>query len=269
MRRTGFLFLVMVVTLLPAGGVALALTSIQCVQDGACQGTGESDLLMGTDGRNQIYAREGNDVLRGFGNVDYLKGEGGNDDLFGGRTRDLLDGGPGEDTLAGGGGSDSYDLIGYGWGHDTLIDTEIPDSSTETGNLLWVDHFAGEDLVVDLVSGTGPEVRTKSGIDTVDWEGDVVDRVIALSAGDDRIRGNAGANFLAAYDGEDIVRGGSGDDLIDVGDGSGGDVVHCGKGEADTVIRDLPDPAKNRAGDNIASDCEVQRDPDVALPDGA
>jgi hypothetical protein len=49
------------------GGVALALTAIQCVEDGQCQGIAGSDLLKGTDGYNQMYADEGDDVSRGFG----------------------------------------------------------------------------------------------------------------------------------------------------------------------------------------------------------
>ncbi|MGI8911038.1 MAG: calcium-binding protein [Rubrobacteraceae bacterium] len=246
------------------GATALAATGIQC-QDGECRGTAGPDLMKGTGSSNQMYAGEGDDMLKGFDGPDYLRGDAGNDQLFGGRVRDSLEGGPGKDVLSGGGGDDSYDLRGYNWGHDTLIDRAVPDSGAGTGNLLWLNHYGGEDLVVDLVAGPGSEVRSEGGA-AAGWEGNVIDKAIDLSDGDDLLKGNDRANFLAAYDGDDDVRGRAGDDLIDVGDGSGGDTVRCGKGE-DTVIRDLPDPVAGGPGDAIAANCEVQQDPDVAVLD--
>lgn len=264
MKKMAVLFGAMLTAVTLAGGTALALTGVQC-GDGPCLGTGGPDLMLGTDGRDQMRGGEGDDVLRGFASPDSLRGEGGGDRLYGGRTGDSLQGGAGDDLLVGAEGRDHYDLDGYGWGHDTIVDRNILDADFSTGNLLWLDHFGGEDVVVDLVSGEGPEVRSAGGADTGEWEGDAIDDVIDLSRGDDRIRGNAEANLLAAYYGNDTVRARGGDDHVDVGDGAGGDVVRCGSGE-DVVIRDAEDPATGAPGDVIADDCEVERDTDVIVP---
>lgn len=110
-------------------------------------------------------------------------------------------------------------------------------------------------------------MRNSDGTNTLNWEGDIVDQVIDLSAGDDHIRGNGHANLLAGFDGDNSVRARGGDDMIDVGDGSGGDIVNCGEGE-DTVIRDLP--ATGGPGDTISTNCEVQQDPaSITLEGGA
>lgn len=265
MRRTILLFAATALALALAGGAALALTPMQC-GDGECRGTAGADLMRGTDGHNQMRAGEGDDVLRGFAEPDWLRGEGGNDRLYGGKTGDSLEGGPGDDLLAGGEGDDHYDLDGYGWGRDTLLDRAVPDS--ETGNVLWLDHYGGEGLTVDLVPGEGPEVASEGGASTAEWEGDAVDKAYSLSRGDDRIRGNARANSLAAYDGADVVSGRGGDDWISVGDGDRDDGVRCGGGE-DVVVRDPADPTTGAPGDSVAADCEVLHDPAVITPASA
>ena len=264
MRRIVFLFGTMVAALALAGGTALALPIMQC-GTGVCLGTAGSDLMRGTDGRDEMRGGDGNDTLKGFAGPDWLRGEGGSDRLYGGKANDSLEGDAGDDLLVGAEGKDYYDLDGYGWGHDTFVDRAVLDEDIGTGNLLWLHHFGGEDIVVDLVSGKGPEVSSAGGADTAEWEGDVIDGVIDLSSGDDRIRGNGRANLLAAFGGANTVRAGGGDDYVDVGDGDGGDVVRCGDGE-DVVVRDAEDPAAGTPGDAVAADCEVERDPAVYVP---
>ncbi len=99
-------------------------------------GTGENDYIEGGDKAAQIYAGEGNDVIKG-GNVgsildgglgddyilggsgdDYIAGGKGNDSLYGGAGNDIIYGGEGNDYLDGGKGSD---LLFGGAGDDTLI----------------------------------------------------------------------------------------------------------------------------------------------------
>jgi hypothetical protein len=55
----------------------------------------------------------------------------GNDYLSGGGATTADDGA--SDRLSGGGGSNTY-RFGDGWGQDTIIDKQIPDNSTNTGN---------------------------------------------------------------------------------------------------------------------------------------
>ena len=68
----------------------------------------QDEILVGTNGPNQIC---------GFGGRDTLRGRGGPDTLRGGPGKDVLAGGNGKDNLRGGGGADS---MRGGRGADTL-----------------------------------------------------------------------------------------------------------------------------------------------------
>ena len=81
-------------------------------------GTGGSDVLVGTNGDDDIRGRAGNDVLTGLDGDDVLRGQRGNDWLIGNGGDDVLRGGAGRDVLIGGSGSDT--LIG-GPGIDYLF----------------------------------------------------------------------------------------------------------------------------------------------------
>lgn len=63
-------------------------------------GSGDDELLNGT---------EGSDVIVGRGGIDWIDGRGGNDRLCGGPGADILYGGTGDDRLFGGGGADQLD----------------------------------------------------------------------------------------------------------------------------------------------------------------
>ncbi|PSB67532.1 hypothetical protein C7B61_05680, partial [filamentous cyanobacterium CCP1] len=75
-------------------------------------------VRVGTNRKNRLAGRSGNDVLLGLGGNDRLIGRGGNDILSGGRGNDVLRGSVGNDVLEGGAGNDT--LIG-GRGNDTLV----------------------------------------------------------------------------------------------------------------------------------------------------
>jgi Ca2+-binding RTX toxin-like protein len=90
-------------------------------------GTRGDDTLTGSDKRDLILARAGNDTVHGRGGLDFLFGQSGNDSLYGddgadrlwgGSEDDLLDGGSGPDWLWGGVGADR--LFG-GEGNDRLF----------------------------------------------------------------------------------------------------------------------------------------------------
>jgi Ca2+-binding RTX toxin-like protein len=71
-------------------------------------GTLDSDILVGTNGADEI---------RGMGSLDVLRGRGGNDALFGGSAADVVSGGDGNDLLIDRRGTD--DLYG-GAGNDVV-----------------------------------------------------------------------------------------------------------------------------------------------------
>ena len=252
--RAVLLLTAIVAALMLSSGAALAVTKT-CETSVDCFGTSDPDTLKGTDdGNDFIYGRGGADTIKGFGEeaaLDYLYGQGGPDEISGGSGPDALIGGAGNDELGGGVDFDYY-YFGSGWGDDSISDGAASTNlAAFRGGPNADAPVVDEDLVVKLVSGDGPEVKTEGGTDTVEWEGNAIDQVSG-GTGDDRITGNLAANFVNAGSGSDTVFGGGGDDYIRVNDGSTGDVVDCGEdifgSDRDTVYFD--------AGDPIADNCE-------------
>ena len=264
-RKVFFLFATMTLVVL-AAGTALALNVVRCEGRTACDGTARADLMTGDGVRNSMYGRGGPDTVRGFAGQDLLAGGRERDVLEGGVGADFFEGGRGADTMIGGTGADEFMYYGGGWGHDTVEDSDAPNPEDLAPNAL---YFAPEnpvDLVIDLESGEGPEASNGAGTATIEWEDDAIGSVQlgAPGATENRLYGNAADNLLAVGlrepgIGVDTVWGRGGDDYIVVGDGEADDTVTCGDGE-DVVYRDL--------GDDIAEDCETQRDmdprPDIA-----
>ncbi len=188
------------------------------------KGLAGSDRLYGNGGSDTLIGGDGGDGLWGDDEADVLHGDAGNDSLYGGYGSDTLLGGAGDDVLRGGRGMDVLD------GGDGLADTAD-----------YQDSEAG--VAVDLTAGTGLGGRATG--DTLRN----IERVFG-SAHNDDLRGDALANLLNGFDGNDTLLGhdgndtlfgGNGDDSIDGGDGSdsidGGaqaDTIHAGNGN-DTV----------------------------------
>ena len=162
------------------------------------------DLLMGG----------GNDTLTGSADANRLHGGAGDDILRGEGGDDLLIGGDGNDVLAGGAGRDHID---GGAGFDTADWSAV----TTPG-------------FVDLEAGTAvfPQFYTETVVN--------VENVL-MGSGSDRVRGDAGVNWLWGGDGADTLNGGDGDDLLvggataaDLRDlifgGTGNDRVDAGHG---------------------------------------
>jgi Ca2+-binding RTX toxin-like protein len=144
------------------------------------------------------------DVLYGNGAANWLEGGDGND---------LLRGGAGPDTLLGGAGIDTADYSG-----------------SAGGVLIQLSNNA--DPLVGLGSG-----QTNAGFPTSDAAGDLLSQVenVVGSAFTDDLRGSTAANKLVTGAGNDIVRGGSGADLLVVNgiNGTGGFKQLIGDGIGD------------------------------------
>jgi hypothetical protein len=168
MRRTILMVATMALTLLVAGGVALAVAKI------------------GTQGRDFLKGTAGADNLIGKGETDLIFGLAGNDNLIGGSGKDIVRGGTferslgGNKNLLGGGGND---VVFGGKGSDRVMGEEGDDV------LLGDDFF--EDFFLDgnanpvndtLSGGDGNDVffvwNDPAGNDVVTC-GDGLDRVIA------------------------------------------------------------------------------------------
>jgi Ca2+-binding RTX toxin-like protein len=144
----------------------------------AIYGSYGNDTLNGTELRDLIYARSGDDSL--FGN-------GGNDTLNGGAGSDTLSGGDGADRLRGGGG---HDVLNGGAGADTLTGgsgvDEFAFSNLETGDRITdfttgVDKLVVGDLIaasalhwigVSAFSGIAGQARFANGVFSIDMDGD-------------------------------------------------------------------------------------------------
>ncbi|MDQ3863375.1 MAG: hypothetical protein M3317_07735, partial [Actinomycetota bacterium] len=126
-------------------------------------------------------------------------------------------------------GHDTY-FFRDGWGKDSITNETLSGSRVWFGSEIGEEPPVAENLIVDLVSGAGPEAKTADGTNTVNWGPNVVDDVSG-GGGDDQITGNASANEITGQPGADTIFGAEGDDHINVNDGSLSDTAHCGAGE--------------------------------------
>lgn len=152
------------------------------------RGAGGDDTIAGGLGADMLTGdgvrsgSPGGDTVRGGSGRDYLIGNDGADRLFGGRSRDLVFGGDGSDHLNGGRGD-----------RDTV--TFFEEASRADG---------GVTVNLDTRSARGQGRDTLERLEVVEgtWF-------------DDIFIGDAADNTFQPLQGDDQVRAGSGDDLID------------------------------------------------------
>ena len=197
-----------------------------------------------TDEEDIVLGAGGNDTLRGLGGNDRLNGGAGDDTLYGGEGNDQLNGGLGADFMFGGAGNDSYVVDNAG---------DVVDETDGAGN-----DAGGIDSVSASISFTLTgqarfvENLTLSGLADIDGEGNDFAN---------RITGNAGANVLTGFGGNDRLNGGAGDDTLYGGEGNdqlngglGADFMFGGAGNDSYVVDnagdvvDETDGAGNDAG---------------------
>jgi Ca2+-binding RTX toxin-like protein len=104
----------MAALLVVAAGVAWAAT-VNCQVGEPCVGTDDPDRLNGTDQRDNMRARQDDDLLRDLSGADIMHGDhppvqdsttDGDDELFGNNGEDSLAGLGGSDLLKGGAQAD-------------------------------------------------------------------------------------------------------------------------------------------------------------------
>lgn len=202
-------------------------------------GLSGNDTLNGGAGMDTLYGSTGNDSLSGGGGNDTLYGSADNDRLNGGNGDDYLSGGSGNDVLA---GDDGVDSLYGGSGVDVLkpgqggIDEgDIYDGGADTDYLDMTDLTTG--YTIDLASGF---VKYFFPIIVLPGEGAGVAAPGVITAtlsnienvwgagGNDNITGDANANYLWGYDGNDALDGGDGNDTLS--GGAGDDTLTGGAG---------------------------------------
>ena len=160
---------------------------------------------------NVINGTDNADELFGTYGDDTLNGEDGNDRLYGGAGRDQLFGNQGDDRLYGGAGAD---LLNGGGGND------------------WVSYIASPvGVVVNLATGKG------TGGDA---EGDTLQNI-------ENIIGSWFDDVLTGDDGKNLLRGLSGADTLDGGDGNDDQVSYYSSRHGVRV--DLSDDQPETGGD--------------------
>ncbi len=195
-------------------------------------------------GADDIVAGGGDDSADAGDGDDFASGDAGDDSLDGGLGADTLKGGADDDSLRG--GSDDDSLAG------------------DDGD----DDLAGDDGADNLSGGRGRD-DLHGGADDDSLSGGLGDDSLAGDDGDDRLLADAGDDSASGGLGDDMVRGGdgadtlSGDDGVDVVDGGSGDdrVKGDADGDVDTYVggtgRDLIDYSDDTGG--VAIDLALSR----------
>ncbi len=185
------------------------------------------DSLTGTVFNDSLLGYGDNDkFFLGAGGNDFARGDGGNDTFnMGGALAngDVLDGGAGSDTVVLDG---DYSVV-HQLANNTLTSIEkIVFTTGHTYNLRLSDGniAAGQTLVADGSGlGAGDQLLFRAVQET---DGAVN---VTGGAGNDDLRGGAGADKLTGGDGNDALRGGAGNDKLIAGNGD--DYLNGGAGK--------------------------------------
>ena len=191
----------------------------------------QSDKLVGNERANYLGGLAGDDDLFGDAGADSLDGGSGNDWLNGGDGDDVVYGGTGDDGLAGGAGKDwldgasGADNMYGGLDDDIYLVDNVSDQAIEEVN-------AGTDTVISTI-----DFQLHGNVEILRLAG-------AASNGfgsdyDEKLYGNASANYLGGLGGRDFIYAGGGNDAVDGGagddwlDGETGDDTLAGNTGAD------------------------------------
>ena len=188
------------------------------------QGAGSSETLVGLGEMASLDGGAGDDVLVGTAGSDHLVGGSGNDWLYGQG---------GDDLLAGGTGNDFYLIDSYS---DVVRESaEGGQDSVYTGLVVFAlsDNLENLILLGNARDGAGNEL-------------------------DNFIKGNANANRLDGFDGNDSLAGEAGDDVL-IGEagndylagGSGADQLYGGTGNDAYLIEDSNDLISEQPNEGV------------------
>lgn len=180
------------------------------------------DTVFGNSGNDAINGDDGNDFLFGQAGIDMVSGDAGNDRIRGGDDNDTLNGGDGDDRFDGEAGND---VINGNTGRDTIFGGSGADT------------LFGDDGADFLLGGLGNDT-IRGGAQSDQIRGNEGDDDLYGDTGNDRVAGDDGNDFLDGGVGNDVVlgddgvdeivgtssdfvRGGAGDDLINLSSGNG------------------------------------------------
>lgn len=189
------------------------------------------DIVTAGAGSDTVFASAGDDTINGGSGDDFLFGQDGVDEVFGGEGNDLIRGGTENDRLTGNGGDDR--ILGED-GNDVIRGNEGDDIVFGGDDNDTVDGDEGNDFLFggigdDTIRGGANSDRIRGNEGNDDLFGDAGNDRIAGDQGNDLVNGGVGNNILLGDGGVDeiigtagdLVRGGAGDDLIELSAGLG------------------------------------------------
>lgn len=160
-------------------------------------GKSRSNIINGTNGKDNLVGTPNNDRINGFAGDDRIIGKAGDDFLNGGDGNDTVSGGIGNDTINGGEGDD-------------LLRGDLNNSRPQGKS-------GGDDLIF---GGSGNDrIGGKGGNDQL--YGEAGDDLIWGDDGDDLLRGGLGNDVLTGDD----FSGGQGSDTFVLAIGEGTDTI--------------------------------------------
>ncbi|MEQ1714962.1 MAG: peroxidase family protein, partial [Hyphomicrobium sp.] len=246
----------------------LDANQVHTVEGTPTSGANSHEVLVGSDYRDYLQMRGGDDTVYGEGGDDYLFGGGGVDRLFGGDGDDIIDTGEGPDLADGGAGDDT--IYGYGsgsevGGFDQLVGGEGNDKIYGGEGIDKLSGGAGD----DMIWGDGPNPASPYNTDPFTHGGDGNDYIDGGGSGDN-LYGDAGDDLVIGGADQDIVSGGDGDDILRPGNPSqaingGPDEVLGGDGFTDTGfdLIDFSDYVPSSSG--VIADMVTQQNPLTAI----
>ena len=183
------------------------------------------DVIVGTDGKDNLDGGAGADTISGLDDNDTLRGGSGNDRLSGGAGIDVLADGLGNDESFGNDDSDWFIASAGNDAYDGGAGTDV----------YYAGHLSAA-VAVNLATGVGQgagigvdsvtaieNVTTGSGDDFV--TGDEQSNRLVLGAGDDMVSAGGGNDRIVGGTGDDLMRGGTGSDTFGFQAGFGNDVI--------------------------------------------
>ena len=177
------------------------------------------ESISGLAGNDTITGRDAAEVLDGGSGDDTIQAYGGNDTLVGGTGIDLLYGGTGDDIFIVSGETAPKDLFDGGAGTDTLKITGNVDFSDATFASL--EKIEGESSRITLTPSQLASIQSMSGVYVSGSEVDAAnvdgDFVVIGTTGDDVIKTGDGDNVVIPYTGSETIDLGDGNDILSYG----------------------------------------------------
>ncbi len=159
-------------------------------------GDADNDVISGGTGNDFIHGNDGADVMKGDAGADVMFGDAGNDQVFGLTEPDVLFGGTGDDLVVGGTGNDII------FGDDGLVAKLDP----------------GHNASLDVIIGNGSAAPATGAFRDGDKRTlDLIVTDVVAGDGNDMLSGEAGDDLMLGGGGNDLMGGDVDPRLADVG----------------------------------------------------